>query len=237
MVIVASRPTLCLLAISLVASAGACASAPARPRADIERDSIASLAIVVRETDSVGVRGVVRAQNGRALGDAVVAVDAKHVAAYTDSLGRFRMQLPPGRYSLRTLRVGYDRRTDSVRVPSVGGLALEIPMHEAAVYLMNVCACDPVWAPVVTLEIRTEARAPIRYAIVTTRISDEPCQRDSIPATDFFNGVATRRVLGLRQDGVASVEVRAPGYREWRDRATHLPTTMYVVLKPESNQN
>lgn len=214
----------------------ACASARARPQVDTKRGSDSSMTLVVREMDSVGIHGIVRDQNGRLLQGAAVVTDAKHAAANTDSLGRFRMQLPPGLYALRTLHVGYERRTDSIRVPSAGGLALEIPMHEAAAHRMSVCACDPVATLVVTLEIQTEDRAPIRYAIVTTRIAGETSQRDSIPGRDFINGTATRRILAFARDGAASVEVRAPGYRMWQDRADHLPANMYAVLKPQDDE-
>jgi hypothetical protein len=46
-----------------------------------------------------------------------------------DSLGRFALDsVAPGRYLLRTLRIGYEPRRDSITVSSGSGLTVRLPL-------------------------------------------------------------------------------------------------------------
>ncbi len=128
------------LALALVpVGAGACGSTLAHLVPGRDRSSNAPLPIVVRETDSAGIGGIVRTERGQALEETRVMVRGTTIAATTNALGRFRLELPPGVYALRTLRIGYYDRTDSVHVPAGGGLEVEIRLRQNAIKLTEVC--------------------------------------------------------------------------------------------------
>lgn len=119
-----------------------CASTPhARQVRQVAATDTGVLPIVVRHTDSAGISGIVRDQDMR--GEPVqwphVALLGMHIEAHADAHGRFAMKLAPGSYTLWTKRIGYQSRTDSIRVPRDGGLYLEIPLREAPIYLDATC--------------------------------------------------------------------------------------------------
>jgi hypothetical protein len=88
---------------------------------------------------------------------------------------------------------------------------------------------------VVRLDVQSQGRSLIPYAIVIAQISGELRQHDSIPAGALIQDVAERTFSAARSDGVATVEVQTPGYHIWRARALRLPTTMHGVLEGQNN--
>lgn len=131
-----ARPGALLFAIIAVA---ACASTPHPEQAGRDADSdTARLPIVVRPTDSAGISGVVR-YNGNPLQSVEVDLRGTTVNALSDVHGHFSMRLVPGPYALFTKRIGYYSRTDTVQVPSEGGLYVEIPLRERPIRLDATC--------------------------------------------------------------------------------------------------
>ena len=68
--------------------------------------------------------------------------------AVTDANGRFQLALPAGRYEVRTLRVGYRPRTDTLTVDAQLSLSLDIGLEQA---MLDGC---PGFISVVTRERR-----------------------------------------------------------------------------------
>ena len=124
----------------IVIIAVACAStARQRDTVHLAEKDTAALPIVVRQTDSAGISGIVRSPHGWPVRSVHVALLGRHTEALGDSLGRFSMKLAPGSYTLVTDRIGYFARRDSIRVPSEGGLYLEIPLLEKPLRLDATC--------------------------------------------------------------------------------------------------
>jgi hypothetical protein len=124
--------------VAIVGAECASTSHPPQVRQVAVRDT-ALLSIVVRRTDSAGIRGVVQRPDGKPVPWAHVTLFRTHIEALGDSLGRFSMKLAPGSYTLWTNRIGYQARLDSIRVPRDGGLYLQIPLRERTVYLNASC--------------------------------------------------------------------------------------------------
>lgn len=124
----------------VVIVAGACASAPGpqHVRQVAERDT-ALAPIVVRQTDSAGISGIVYGLGHEPVVAAHVSLLGTHIETFADTLGRFAVMAPPGSYALWVRRIGYSTREDSIRVPRDRGLYLEIPLRENPLRLDATC--------------------------------------------------------------------------------------------------
>lgn len=162
----------------VLAVAWACASTPQprQVRHVAERDT-ALLPIVVRKTNSAGISGIVRDQLGKPVPWAHIALFGMHAEALADAHGRFSMKLAPGTYKLWTKRIGYHARTDSIQVPRVGGLYLELRIRE------NTHPLSPMSSDVSgRVCVRRDVRA-------------EPIHRQCMPPMSDFTGLIMRNAM------------------------------------------
>jgi hypothetical protein len=95
---------------------------PSRAFTRIARDSTIVGAIAGQVFDADADNG---APTG--LGNAVVTIVGTNRGTDTDSLGRFRIDsIAPGRYAIRTRRLGFKPRQDSVVLTELFGQAVDI---------------------------------------------------------------------------------------------------------------
>lgn len=87
-----------------------------------------TLAPMVTEAEEMGLSGIIGDTAFRAMDSVEVRVLASQLHARTDSLGRFALPLPPGRYMVRVERPGYQGQAIGVSIPSKGGRKLAIWM-------------------------------------------------------------------------------------------------------------
>lgn len=87
-----------------------------------------ALAPMVTEAEEMGLSGIIGDTAFRAMDSVEVRVLATQMHAETDSMGRFALPLPPGRYMVRVERPGYQGQAIGVSIPEKGGRKLAIWM-------------------------------------------------------------------------------------------------------------
>lgn len=87
-----------------------------------------TLAPMVTEAEEMGLSGIIGDTAFRAMDSVEVRVLATQLRAKTDSVGRFALPLPPGRYMVRVERPGYQGQAIGVSIPEKGGRKLAIWM-------------------------------------------------------------------------------------------------------------
>jgi hypothetical protein len=98
---------------------------PARDSSRITRDPSIPGVIAGELTDG---------DSGRLLDDAVVRISPPGTLVRMDSLGRFRTErLQPQRYVVEALRIGYERRVDTITVVEDSGTRMHLALIPAAV--------------------------------------------------------------------------------------------------------
>ncbi len=156
---------------------------------------------------------VVNDSTGESLVGARILVLGTKRGADTDIDGMFRIDsIARGRIVLRTMRIGFKPRSDTIQVDPRSGLRLELRLRPVWIELREVCACDPVY---IDLRIRvldaSTGRRILNSAVTVTsnatgRISRGDMMRDS---------QWTDRV-SLPADGKDyRLVITAPGYRSW----------------------
>ncbi|MFN2334443.1 MAG: TonB-dependent receptor domain-containing protein [Wenzhouxiangellaceae bacterium] len=159
------------------------------------------------ETGSGVLSGrVVSTEDGTPVGDARVFVSGTPIDIRTDSDGRFRAELPTGRYSVSVLHPDFATRTvDGLEVPRDGEVRNEFQLPPAGLELAEFVVVEPFIEGSLSsvVALRRESSA------VTDVLSAEQISR----AGDSDAGSALKRVTGLTLVDGSFIFVRGLGER------------------------
>jgi carboxypeptidase family protein len=134
-----SRYAICALWWFAASSLGACAHVQPQtvrncPPSMLDTAALPTLGTSLDTAASAGsISGrVFDAESGKALANAAIGTSAQGPFIPTDSAGAFLLTaLEPGAVVLRARLIDYRVRNDTVRVPSVGGLRVSVPMRRS----------------------------------------------------------------------------------------------------------
>jgi Carboxypeptidase regulatory-like domain len=214
---------------------------------EVSRPARAAVTVVENGTPNTLVGKIITAEQGAPLGDARVILVETRQATNSLADGSFRLEhVPPGDYTLRVLRVGYEEARGQVGIAAAGSVVF-VSMNQAVTRWPGDWAFTDLRRPPLGIRLLTPVAAdgsPLIARNITIRVRhDDVIQRLAVDSIygPYDHTLDVNPNAFLDTTGSFDVEVSAPGFDTWtmrhivivRDRGGHADTQVVPVrLRP-----